>query len=84
MLCTHGITLATFCVSGGSDFITADLQIKLNESVTTTSVSYSIVNDGTYEQTERFFVDLLFSGEHIPGVMLRPNSAEVMIIDDDG
>ena len=64
--------------------MTADLQIKLNESVTMTSVSYSILNDRTYEQTERFFVDLSFSSEHIPGVMLSPKSAEVMIIDDDG
>ena len=62
----------------------ASLQIELNESVTTTSVSYSIVNDGTYEQTEMFFIDLLFSGEPIPGVMLSPNSTEVMIVDDDG
>ena len=65
MLCIHSAILATFCVSGGSDLMTADLQIKLNESVTMTSVSYSIRNDRTYEQTERFFVDLLFSGEHI-------------------
>ena len=62
----------------------ANLQIELNESVTMTSVNYSILNDGTYEQTERFFVDLLFSGEPIPGVILSPNSTEVMIIDDDG
>jgi hypothetical protein len=62
----------------------ANLQIELNESVTVTFINYSIINDGNYEPTERFFVDLLFSGEPIPGVMLNPNSTEVMIIDDDG
>ena len=62
----------------------ANLQIELNRSDTVTFVNYSIVNDGNYEPTERFFVDLLFSGELIPGVMLNPNSTEVVIMDDDG
>ena len=64
--------------------MTADLQIELNESVTMASVSYSILNDGSYEQTEWFLVDLSFSGESIPGVTLSPNSTEVVIMDDDG
>ena len=62
----------------------ANLQIELNQSDTVTFVNYSVVNDGNYEPTERFSVDLLFSGEPIPGVMLNPNSTEVVIIDDDG
>ena len=62
----------------------ANSQIKLNQSDTVTFVNYSIINDGNYEPTERFSIDLLFSGKPIPGVMLDPNSTEVMIIDDDG
>ncbi len=62
----------------------ANLQIELNESVTVTFINYFIINDGNYERTESFSVDLLFPGEPIPGVILNPNSTEVMIIDDDG
>ena len=62
----------------------AGLQIELNDSVSMTSLNYSIVNDGHYEQTERFFVNLLFSEEPIPGVTLNPNSTEVVIMDEDG
>lgn len=70
------------CFSGDSDYITmAGLQIELNESVSMTFVNYSIVNDGHYEQTERFSVYLSFSGEPIPGVTL--GSTEVVIMDDD-
>ena len=64
----------------------ANLQIGLNQSDsdTVTFVNYSIINDGNYEQTERFSVVLLFSDEPLPGVMLNPNSTEIVIIDDDG
>ena len=64
----------------------ANLQIGLNQSDsdTVTFVNYSIVNDGNYEPTERFSVVLLFSDEPVPGVILNPNSTEIVIIDDDG
>ena len=62
----------------------ANLQIELNESVTMMLVNYSILNDGSYERTERFLVDLSFSGDPIPGVTLNPNSTVVVIMDDDG
>ena len=61
-----------------------NFQIELNESVTMTFTSISIIDDGNYEQTESFYVDLLFSGEPIPGVILSPNSAEVEIRVNDG
>ena len=61
-----------------------NLQIELNESVTVTSINISIIDDGNYEQTERFHVDLLFSAEPIPGVTLSPNSTEVEIRLNDG
>ena len=62
----------------------ANVQVELNESVTMTTVDYSILNDGSYERTESFMVDLMFSGEPIPGVILNPNSTEVVILDNDG
>lgn len=61
-----------------------NLQIELNESVAVTSVNISIIDDGNYEQTERFHVDLQFSTEPIPGVTLSPNSTEVEIRVNDG
>ena len=72
------------CISGGKDFMLTNFQIELNESVTMTFTSISIIDDGNYEQTESFYVDLLFSGEPIPGVTLSPNSAEVEIRVNDG
>ena len=62
----------------------ANLHIELNQSDTVIFVNYSIINDGNYEPTERFSVDLLFSDGPVPGVRLNPNSTEVVIIDDDG
>ena len=62
----------------------ANVQVELNESVTMTTVDYSILNDGSYERMESFMVDLMFSGEAISGVILNPNSTEVVILDNDG
>ena len=74
----------SICVSGGEDFMLTNLKIELKESVTMTSVNISIINDGNYEQSESFYVDLLFSDEPIPGVTLSPNSTEVEIRPNDG
>jgi hypothetical protein len=76
-------SIETCFLAGGSDYIMmAGLQIQLNDSVSTTNVNYSIINDGHYEQTEMFSVNLSFSGEPIPGVLL--DSTEIVIMDDDG
>ena len=61
-----------------------DFQIELNESITTASVDIPILNDNGYEPTERFMVNLSFSGEPIPEVTLNPSSVEIVILDDDG
>lgn len=62
----------------------ADSRLELSSTVTSTSVRYPIVNDGVFEHTECFMVNLSFPGVPVSRIRLDPFTAKVVILDNDG
>ena len=80
------IILPTF-YSVSSDYLN-DLSdngvIILNADNSVFNVSFSIMDDVTFELLEELTASLSFSGNLITLVTLDPNSAEIIILDNDG
>ena len=71
-------------ISDESDYNGHHMLLTFGPSSRRSEIPVAIFNDNVYELTEKFDGILSLPGNPVPGVALLPDTAQVIISDDDG
>ena len=85
MRLVNACTCNNWPITSADDFLGVEGTYILTSSMSTLSVQIPLIDDEIFELTERLTASIgFFSGEAPPRVDISPDSAEVIIVDDDG